>query len=297
MHNGLEFRHNLVPIIGIPRRFTVQSRSIHHPLVWLVLSALILSIFIDISQRPAVVLAEANGSGALIGDNIEAQVSFDSPATKSPCSWHVVTSILVTPGPSSGPVTVRTRDGIDDVLYVRRCPTGQSLHWIPQTTSSRVAQHSENKVSRLVNMLLIKTAPPSNKMVVNVGTWFWVPRAVWKSVSVTAYIPTSVGPISVTTTARPTSLIYSPGDGHDPVTCAGPGTPWSSSRGDNDTSDCMYTYTSASHTRASGTYAANTAIKWSVSWRSNLGVGGLLPSIRTGLTTPVRVLEMQALSR
>ena len=242
-------------------------------------------------------MAEANGTGSLIGDNIEAQVSFDAPASADPCSWHVVTSITPTPGPSSGPITVRSRDGVDDVLYVRRCPTGQSWHWIPQKTSSRVAQKSENKVSRLVNMLLIKTAPPSNKMVVNVGTWFWVPRAVWKPISVTAYIPTSVGPISVTTTARPTSLIYSPGDGNDPVTCRGPGTPWTQSRGDDDTSNCMYTYASASHTRAAGTYAANTAIKWTVTWRSNLGIGGLLPSIRTGLTTPVRVLEMQALSR
>ncbi len=275
----------------------MQSRSIHHPLAWLSISAIVITIFINISSQPPVVLAEANGSGSLIGDNIEAQVSFDAPGTKDPCSWHVVTSITPTPGPSSGPITVRSRDGIDDVLYVRRCPTGQSLHWIPQTTSSRVAQHSENKVSRLVNMLLIKTAPPSNKMVVNVGTWFWVPRAVWKSVSVTAYIPTSVGPISVTTTAIPTSLIYSPGDGNSAVTCKGPGTPWSHSRGDDDTSDCMYTYTSASHSRSAGTYAANTAIKWTVTWRSNLGIGGLLPSIRTGLTTPVRVVEMQALSR
>jgi hypothetical protein len=275
----------------------VQSRSIHHPLAWLIACVFVLTIFIDFSRQPLVVLAEANGSGSLIGDNIEAQVSFDAPSTKDPCSWSAVTSILVTPGPSSGPVTVRTRDGIDDVLYVRRCPTGQSLHWIPQLAPQRVAQHSENKVSRLVNMLLIKTAPPSNKMVVNVGTWFWVPRAIWKSVSITASIPTSAGPITVTTTAVPTSLIYSPGDGHNPVTCKGPGIPWSQARGDTDTSDCMYTYSSASHTRASGTYAANTAIKWSISWRSNLGVGGSLPSIRTGLTTPVRVLEMQALSR
>ena len=275
----------------------MQSRSIHHPLAWLSISAIVITIFINISSQPPVVMAEANGTGSLIGDNIEAQVSFDAPASTDPCSWHVVTSITPTPGPSSGPITVRSRDGVDDVLYVRRCPTGQSLHWIPQTTSSRVAQKSENKVSRLVNMLLIKTAPPSNKMVVNVGTWFWVPRTVWKPISVTAYIPTSVGPISVTTTARPTSLIYSPGDGNDPVTCRGPGAPWTQSRGDNDTSNCMYTYASASHTRASGTFAANTAIKWTVTWRSNLGIGGLLPSIRTGLTTPVRVLEMQALSR
>ena len=266
-------------------------------MAWLAISALVITIFIDMSRKPLVVLAEANGSGSLIGDNIEAQVSFDAPATKDPCSWHVVTSITPTPGPSSGPITIRSRDGIDDVLYVRRCPNNQSLHWIPQTTSSRVAQHSESKVSRLVNMLLIKTAPPSNKMVVNVGTWFWVPRSVWKPISVTAYIPTSAGPITVTTTARPTSLIYSPGDGNKEVTCKGPGTPWSQSRGDNDTSNCMYTYRSASHTRTSSTYAANTAIKWTVTWRSNLGIGGLLPSIRTGLTTRVRVLEMQALSR
>ena len=275
----------------------MQSRSIHHPLAWLSISAIVITIFINISSQPPVVMAEANGTGSLIGDNIEAQVSFDAPASTDPCSWHVVTSITPTPGPSSGPITVRSRDGVDDVLYIRRCPTGQSWHWIPQKTSSRVAQQSENKVSRLVNMLLIKTAPPSNKMVVNVGTWFWVPRAVWKPISVTAYIPTSVGPISVTPTARPTSLIYSPGDGNDPVTCRGPGTPWTQSRGDDDTSNCMYTYASASHTRASGTFAANTAIKWTVTWRSNLGIGGLLPSIRTGLTTPVRVLEMQALSR
>ena len=275
----------------------MQLRSIHRPLAWLIISAFILTILTHLFWQPPVVLAEANGSGSLIGDNIEAQVSFNAPDTKDPCSWHVVTSITATPGPSTGPITVRTRNGIEDVLYVRRCPTSQSLHWIPQSTSVRVAQHSENRVSRLVNMLLIKTAPPSNKMVVNVGTWFWVPRTVWKSVSVTAYIPTSVGPISVTTTAVPKSIIYSPGDGRKPVTCAGPGTAWSQSRGDNATSNCMYTYTSASHTRTSGTFAAHVAIKWSVSWRSNLGVGGPLPSIRTGLSTPVRVLELQALSR
>jgi hypothetical protein len=275
----------------------MQTRSIHHPLAWLSISALLLTVFIDTSRHPQVVLAETNGAGSLIGDNIEAEVSFNAPATKDPCSWRVVTSISKTPGPSSGPITVRNKAGVDEVLYVRRCPTSQSLHWIPQSTSVRIAEHSENKVSRLVSMLLLKTAPPSNKMVVNVGTWFWVPRAVWKSVSVTAYIPTSAGPISVTTTATPTSLIYSPGDGNNAVTCRGPGSPWSRSRGDNDTSDCMYTYRSASHTRASGTYAANTAIKWSVSWRSNLGIGGVLPSIRTGITSPARVLELQALSR
>jgi hypothetical protein len=39
------------------------------------------------------------------------------------------------------------------------------------------------------------------------------------------------------------------------------------------------------------------AIEWRITWKSNLGIGGPLPSIRTGLNSNVRVLEMQALSR
>jgi hypothetical protein len=146
-------------------------------------------------------------------------------------------------------------------------------------------------------MLLTKTAPPADKMVVNVGTWFWVPRTAWKPISVTAYIPTSAGPISVTTTATPKNLTYSPGDGNDTVTCAGPGRPWTTALGDTADSPCMYTYSTSSRTRSRTTFRAQMSIKWAVTWRSSLGIGGSLPSIRTGMGLDAYVRELQALSR
>jgi hypothetical protein len=266
------------------------------PITWrttvLLLISLILGGFIGFIHHPPVVLANAEGSGSVIGDSIEAQVSFGSPpknASSDNCTWHVV----------QGLYPIKHADGKNTrTLYYKLCNNYiDSYHWINDSAPARIAEQAENKVSRLVPMLLTRTAPAADKMVVNVGTWFWVPRAVWKPVSVTAYIPTTAGPIVVTTTATPSRVIYTPGDGSAAVSCKGPGTPWSRSRGDRATSNCMYTYKSASHTRVATTYRSKMSIKWNVSWRSNIGAAGPLPSITLGLNTNVRVRELQALSR
>ena len=258
---------------------------------------IVLSGFVGLIHRPIEAHAAGDGIGSATEDTITAAVSFDKPATNDPCSWRVVTSITATPGPSSGPITVRTRNGQQETLYARYCDTTLTYHWISDAASSHAAEKGKDRVSRLIPSLLARTAPDAGHMVVNVGTWFWVPRTIWKPFSVTAYITTSIGVITVTTTATPTNVIYSPGDGNDPVSCKGPGTPWSRSNGDSDKSSCMYTYRRASHTRPSGVYKTNMAIEWKISWKSNLGIGGPLPSIRTGVNSNVRVLEMQALSR
>lgn len=259
--------------------------------------ALLLTGFVGLVHHPVEANAAGDGAGSATDDAITAVVSFNRPASADPCSWRVVTSITATPGPSAGPITVRTRNGSQETLYVRNCATVQSFHWIADASSSQAALQAKDRVSRLVPSLLARTAPGAGNMVVNVGTWFWVPRAIWKPISVTAYITTSVGIFTVTTTATPSNVIYSPGDGNEAVSCRGPGTPWSNSNGDTDTSSCMYTYRRASHTEASGMYRSRMAIEWKIRWKSNLGIGGSLPSIRTGLNSNVRVLEMQALSR
>lgn len=272
----------------------------------LVLFTLIASLVGMVASRPITVHATSNssGSGSVVGDNIEAIVQFDSPATNtdSTCEWRPVL-VLSNGGRNAGnAVNVIGTDGVSRSLYARLCTDASSnapseYFWVRDDASPRAAVTANNKVSKLVNMLLTRTAPPMDKMMVNVGTWFWVPSAVWKPLSVTAYIPTAAGVIAVTTTATPKTLIYSPGDGRPSVSCTGPGKPWSRSDGDNATSPCMYTYRSASHTRASRTYNANMAVQWRVTWRSNLGLSGNLPSIRTGLNSSVRVLEMQALAQ
>lgn len=235
--------------------------------------------------------AGASGDGSVNDEIITAEVRFDSPPTTSTCTWEPVAGVQ--------PVTVRTDSGSHtESLVYRSCDNRvMSYHWVRNTSPERVAESTRSRVSRLVNMIAFRTAPSLDKMVVTVGTWFWVPRQLWRPVSVTAWIMTTYGPVSVTTTARPHLLVYSPGDGNEPVKCAGPGRPWNPRMSDSATTPCMYTYRSASHTQRSGTYRARASIEWKVSFRSNLGIAGPLPNIRTSLPLTARVNELQVLVR
>ena len=245
-----------------------------------------------ISQRSPYVLATGSGSGSVDDTTISAEVRFDDPpATEAACRWEPVRGTPPLPIAGTSPTQYET-------LYYRECDNRvMAYQWIRNSTPQRIADSAHSKVSRLVNALALRTAPPADKMVVTVGTWFWVPRAVWKPISVTAWIPTQSGPISVTTTATPQTLTYSPGDGNSAVSCSGPGQPWSPRIGDRATSACMYTYTRPSHRQPRQHYRANLAITWRVTWRSSIGLAGRLPNIRIGAPLPVRVLELQALSR
>lgn len=235
--------------------------------------------------------AGASGDGSVNDSIISAEVRFDSPPADSPCVWEPVSGV--------GPVTVTTPSGTHtETLVYKACDDRiLSYHWIRHDGPARVAETAHQRVSRAVNMLAFRTAPAMNNMVVNVGTWFWVPKSMWKPIRVTAWISTPMGPITVTTTARPHVLTYSPGDGNPPASCVGPGTAWSRRMRDTSSTDCMYTYRSASHTRRSGLYNARAGITWKVSWRSSLGIGGPLPSITTRVPLTARVNEVQVLLR
>lgn len=242
-----------------------------------------------LSSQPA--RATGGGSGSVDGDTITAEVRYDSPPVTSGCTWERVRGTPSLPVAGTSPVVTET-------LYYRVCGDRvMSYQWIRDSTPRRIAESANSKVSRLVNALALRTAPPSDRLVVKVGTWFWVPRAAWKPISVTAWIPTQAGPIAVTTTATPRTLTYFPGDGNRAVSCTGPGRAWTPRDGDKASSQCMYTYPRASHRMANRRYTAKMSVTWTVTWRSSLGIGGPLPPITTGATMPVRVLELHALSR
>lgn len=253
--------------------------------------------FLALALPVSPVLAGADGGGSVIDDSIEAHVRYDDAGDTSGCTWSPVTGVDPVSGTTRELPTTRRVNGVPETLYERECGTLRTLHWVRDDTTGRMATHSRDRVSRLIPRLLIRTAPPAEKMVVNVGTWFWVPRAAWRPVSVTAIIPTQAGPITVTTTATPTLLIYSPGDGNPPVVCTGPGRRWLRAYGDGARSPCMHTYRTPSHTRRDDAFNARLSVQWTVTWTSNLGVGGRLPNVRLGIGTRVRVLEMHALSR
>lgn len=247
-------------------------------------------------HRPPMALAAGSGtgsgSGSTDGENIEAQVRFDAPPSSDGCVWETVNGI--------DPITVESSDATTtkETLFFKAC--GDKIvgyQWIRTDAPTRVAQTAGSKVSKLVPSLLMRTAPASNRMVVGVATWFWMPKLLWKPISVTAWIQTPGGPVSVTTTATPNNLIYSPGDGRSSVSCTGPGRAWSASLGDRATTNCMYTYKSASHTQAVHLYNSKMSVQWKVTWKSSLGIRGTLPSITTGVPMKVQVRELQALTR
>jgi hypothetical protein len=54
----------------------------------------------------------------------------------------------------------------------------------------------------------------------------------------------------------------------------------------------MYTY---AHSSSRNAWNASVAIRWSITWKSNLGKKGTLPSVTTTRRIPVVVGEIQAL--
>ena len=130
------------------------------------------------------------------------------------------------------------------------------------------------------------------------GTWFWVEPTVWQPKTVTAWVPTPEGPVSVTTTATPTKLVFHPGDGfrgNGDKTCTGPGPKWFSMFGDLSPSACMYSYRHSSAINSSGLFSASLSIIWRVAWRSNSGASGTLPNVITSSSHQMNIREFQAL--
>ena len=241
-----------------------------------------------------------SGSASATDDSIEAVVQFDAPPSdgKSTCHWRPV--LVMTNGAQVArePVSVVGADGVRRSEYARYCDGEmKGYNWIRSDTESRAGVSARNRVTKLLNMLVTRTAPPLEQQVVNVGTWFWVPSTLWKPFTVTAYIVLPVVVVTLSVTATPRTLNFLPGDGHSPVSCSGPGPSWNASLGDRATSPCMYTYRSSSHTTSSHTYKSRMSVKWDVYWESNLGGAGRLPSVTTGVGNTSRVFELQALAR
>ena len=132
---------------------------------------------------------------------------------------------------------------------------------------------------------------PPGAQLVGVPTWLWV-EGPWAPTAATA----SVGAVSATVTARPTSVEWDLGDGTH-VTC-GPGTPYDTSRPPSaQHSDCTHVFRHASTLRAGGTYAVTATVTYEVAWSASTGRGGSLGSLTRSSTVPVTVQEAQALIR
>jgi hypothetical protein len=233
------------------------------------------------------------------GDTLMAGVSLGLPSDRETrhCVWH--TTVVTDIGDNS--YSLKNENGVQYRLYARTCraenpasPDSVSHHWIPMVSETTLASQLADFSWGTLPIPLVGTAPPSHRGVVNVPMWWWVSPKTWRTISVSAWIPTVRGPLVVTVTAKPSALIVDPGDprarNSGRFTCGGPGAAWRTTDGDSARSDCMHTYRH-SVARSTGTVS----IRWSVSWKSNWRKGGKLPSVHTTRKIDVAVHEIQAL--
>ncbi len=136
----------------------------------------------------------------------------------------------------------------------------------------------------------LRTSPDANgRLYVRVPTWLWVEGAWWQTYQATA----ATGRVTATVTAQPVTATWAMGDGAT-VACTGPGVAWQPGLSESAT-DCTHTYTTSSAGAANGTFPLSATVTLEVTWTSNVGAGGTLPTISRTSTRPVDVGEIQAI--
>jgi len=245
----------------------------------------------------------STSSAGINGNQIMAGIQFgatpgSSDATED-CEW----SLAIPHDSHTGNQTMvqKVSGGMSYQLFEYTCldrTPATTFHWIPQVSTTQLAQQAASVVYDNIPAPWGNFAPPAQRGVVKLGTWFWVNPLMWVPVSATAGVPTPAGYISVTTTATPKKLIFDPGDGSlgtGPVTCDGPGLPWIEIFGDRMNSKCMYTYSHSSSMHPSGVFPAKLSVQWHVSYTTNFGARGTIGDFTFAASHQLLVREVQAL--
>jgi hypothetical protein len=185
-----------------------------------------------------------------------------------------------------------TQGGVRDAVY--RPPV-----WIPDATQNpggpalpSAAELAQVAYSQLgLPSPRIEANPAAGEQLVGLPTWLWVDRAGWGPVSATASVPG----VSVTAVARPTSVVWTLGDGRS-VTCSGPGTPYAASGNPKSGSpDCGHIYRTSSAGRPDDAFAVSATVHWTVTW-AGAGQSGTFPGLTTISDAAFQVAESEALN-
>ncbi|HEY7857548.1 MAG TPA: hypothetical protein VIC82_03510 [Candidatus Nanopelagicales bacterium] len=137
----------------------------------------------------------------------------------------------------------------------------------------------------------IQMAPHAGAMgLVGLPMWLWttVGPTTWGPNSATATVPG----LSVTAVARATKIVWDMGDGTR-LTCAGPGTPYSSAASTTVSPTCGHVYQRSSASRPGHVYQVTATTTWTITWAGG-GENGVLTRTRTSTAT-ARVGELQVL--
>ncbi len=197
--------------------------------------------------------------------------------------------------------------GVNGYNYFRSCSDGTfDVVWVPNGTAPQdpgVPTVTPAQLAMEARDRLVLSRPTVHRSPTEandyegdpftwayIATWFWTNAADYQPQSQTV----SVGPVSATVVARPIGLLFEPGDGGDAVRCPGPGRAWTEADGnDAPESGCGYRYEHVTD----GTVTSRLGILWRVTWTGTGGTGGTLPTMETITDAPLRVLQIQVVTR
>lgn len=133
---------------------------------------------------------------------------------------------------------------------------------------------------------------PEGDQLVGLETWLWVDN--WDDFTPP---PLVLDGVSVSVTFSPRSTEWVMGDGSPMIECAGPGTPYDTSRpAAEQTTDCSHTYKRSTARQADERYHGTATIVWEVTFTvSNQAGSQSLDPVRTSQPFALRVAESQAL--
>ena len=167
----------------------------------------------------------------------------------------------------------------------------------PRNSPVQLAQQA------FATLTLPKPVPPSSPSgatlpdgrpytVVQVPTWYWTTPASYQPKTAHA----AAGPVWAQVRVTPVALTFAPGDTGSTVSCAGPGTVWTSQAGPwaHAPGGCDYEYPQSSYGYPGGQLTATYGIVWRASWAGSGGTGGAFADVTTTATTRFAVAEAQA---
>ena len=273
------------------------------------LTVLVISLIVMLCadvNRQVLAIDTPVGSGGADGGSIWAGIQTSSPPNGSgsdSSGYRWVPATIYDSGIGATTGITKLVGSIRYDLYERHVPNGaMTLVWIPRPSITQLAQNAAILVRGRLPQPSVMTAPPTNQVVVNVGMWMWADTDWWYPVSAMAWVPTVFGSAWARTTATPVRLRFITQDDGTvsggqtgSMECAGPGREWSVPLGDEAVSPCMYTYEHSSVSRDGGVFVGVVSVDWEISWTSNTGGRGQLPSYTTSSFMAVRVDELQAL--
>lgn len=114
---------------------------------------------------------------------------------------------------------------------------------------------------------------------VGVPMWLWVDQGP------TTYGPNAAsataGGVTVTATAKVSSIKWDLGDGSAPVTCNGPGTAYKAEYGMKESPDCGHLFRTTSTGKTGGKFHGTATSTWQVTWQVNgAGENGTFTEVR-----------------